>query len=71
MLRSISKIAVITSRSELEYSARRNPRVRDHAGECSSAYSAIFCFSSDSRPVSSTGLDSGEPRCTSQTVRKM
>src|SRR5919112_4568186 len=57
--------------SELEYTVSFQPRVRAHAGESSSAYPPTFCLRSDSRPASSSGLDSGDPCWTSPTVRKM
>ena len=40
-------------------------------GEFCCACGPTFCDWSDSRPALSSGFDSGEPRCTSQTVSRM
>src|SRR3954452_4364607 len=65
------KITPMTRPRELENSVVRSPPTRAHFGELASAYRPIFCCSSDSIPMSSREVDSGEPFCTSQTVRKM
>src|SRR3712207_3835246 len=66
-----SQIVAITMTSELEYSARRQPRARAHFGESGRACSPTNCSSLDSPPSSPTALDSGEPFWTSQTVKRM
>jgi hypothetical protein len=66
-----SQIELIASTSEFEYTVVRKPPIRAHFGESGSAYSPTFCRSSLSRPASSSGLDSLEPFCSSQTVAKM
>jgi hypothetical protein len=55
----------------LENSHRRQPPASAHFGESSSAYRPTFWSRSDSAPTLSSSLDSGDPFCTSQTVRKM
>ena len=61
----------MSSPSERENTAVRQPPVRAHAGESSSACRPIFCSWSDSVPSSPGFFDSDEPRWTSQTVAKM
>src|SRR6476659_10471575 len=61
----------MTRPSELEYRAVRQPPARAHLGEFLLACAPSFCCWSSSPPLSSTGLDSGDPRWTSQTVRTM
>ena len=61
----------ITSASERENRAVRQPPALAHFGESALAWAPTCCFSSDSGPISSGCLDSGEPRWTSQTVAKM
>src|SRR5919107_5675140 len=65
------KIKPITRPSEFEYRVRRNPSTFAHPGESSSANRPTFCSSSDSSPASSSFFDSGEPFCSSHTVKKM
>jgi hypothetical protein len=57
--------------SDRENSAPRQSVLRAHAGESSRAYRPAFCSTAVSVPIFSMSFDSGEPRCTSQTVRKM
>src|SRR6478752_7569096 len=66
-----AKITPITMPNDREYRASRNPRVRAQPGESSPACSPTFCSLSDSVPCLPSGLDSGEPFCTNQTVAKM
>src|SRR5829696_2217644 len=66
-----TKIRPITRPSELEKTACRMPPTRAHLGDLSVAYWPTCWSSSDSRPTWSSDLDSGEPFCSSQTVRKM
>src|SRR3954447_22178764 len=64
-------ISPTTRVSDHEYTFVRTPPARAHAGDSSSAYRPTFWSWSLSRPDSSTALDSGEPRCTNQTVAAM
>jgi hypothetical protein len=60
----------MTRPSERENSAVRQPPVRAHVGDSSSACGPTCCSSSDSVPSLPGSLESEEPRCTSQTVAK-
>jgi hypothetical protein len=61
----------MTSPSELENTALRQPPARAQAGESAVAYSPTSWSSSLPRPAASSFSDSGEPRSTSQTVSTM
>src|SRR6478609_3781683 len=63
-----AKITPITIPRDREYRASRNPLLRAHCGEFSSACSPTFWSWSDSWPCLPRGLDSGEPFCSSHTV---
>ncbi len=47
------------------------PSTLAQRGEFCCACGPTFCLSSDSRPALSSSFDSGEPRCSSQTVNRM
>src|SRR5215207_1088389 len=62
------KSSPIVSPREWEKTVRRQPVALAQGGESLSACRPTFWSSSDSRPTSSTGLDSVDPRCTNHTV---
>ena len=61
----------MTSPSELESSALRQPLARARAGESALACLPTSWSASLSRPALSSGLDSREPRWATQTVSTM
>src|SRR5687767_9183109 len=66
-----TKSSAITSRSEFSYTSVRRPPTFAQRGASPGAYPRTCCFWSDSRPASSSRLDSFEPFWTSQTVARM